>query len=102
MLRTSEGAERLGTAEVVRRYKDLTRVERAFRSLKVHPTSSGRDQGPGSLLWAGLLRPLASLLFDDEELEAERAAVELPAQPSDSGRRQVHRGRVSEAPPAVG
>ena len=34
MLRTSEGADRLGTAAVVRRYKDLTRVERAFRSLK--------------------------------------------------------------------
>ena len=34
MLRTSEPADRLPTAAVVRRYKDLTRVERAFRSLK--------------------------------------------------------------------
>ena len=34
MLRTSEPADCLGTAAVVRRYKDLTRVERAFRSLK--------------------------------------------------------------------
>ena len=34
ILRTSEPEERLPTADVVRSYKNLTNVERAFRSLK--------------------------------------------------------------------
>ena len=34
ILRTSEPEERLPTAEVVRSYKNLTNVERAFRCLK--------------------------------------------------------------------
>ena len=65
MLRTSEGAERLGTAEVVRRYKDLTR-ERAFRSLKTAtctsvPSVIGSRPGSGlTCSCSHLLRPLAS------------------------------------------
>ena len=52
MLRTSEPADRLPTAAVVRRYKDLTRVERAFRSLKtvdlhIRPTAIGWRVGSG-------------------------------------------------------
>ena len=34
IIRTSEPEERLPTADVVRSYKNLTNVERAFRSLK--------------------------------------------------------------------
>ena len=68
MLRTSEPADRLPTAAVVRRYKDLTRVERAFRSLKtvdlhIRPIRHRVEtSGPGSSVPvpAGLLRPVAS------------------------------------------
>ena len=104
MLRTSEGAERLGAAEVVRRYKDLTRVERAFRSLKsvdlqIRPIRHRVETRVRAHLFLCLLayyvqwhlrQALAPLLFDDEELEAERARRDpvLPAQPSDSAKRK--------------
>ena len=83
MLRTSEPADRLPTAAVVRRYKDLTRVERAFRSLKtvdLHIRPIRRVESRSGLLFLCLLayyvhfrQALAPLLFDDEDLEAERA-----------------------------
>ena len=104
ILRTSEGAERLGAAEVVRRYKDLTRVERAFRSLKsvdlqIRPIRHRVETRVRAHLFLCLLayyvqwhlrQALAPLLFDDEELEAERARRDpvLPAQPSDSAKRK--------------
>ena len=115
MLRTSEGADRLPAAAVVRRYKDLTRVERGLpfsgrRSTCTpsHP-SSGGDAGPGSSVPvpAGLLRhwhlrqALAPLLFDDEELEAERARRDpvLAAQPSDSAKRKKAKRLTEEGLP---
>ena len=104
MLRTSEGADRLPTAAVVRRYKDLTRVERAFRSLKtvhlhIRPIRHRVETRVRAHLFLCLLayyvhwhlrQALAPLLFDDEELEAERARRDpvLPAQPSDSAKRK--------------
>ena len=104
MLRTSEGAERLGAAEVVRRYKDLTRVERAFRSLKtvdleIRPIRHRVEKRVRAHLFLCLLayyvhwhlrQALAPLLFDDEELEAERARRDpvLAAQPSASAKRK--------------
>ena len=104
MLRTSEGADRLGAAEVVRRYKDLTRVERAFRSLKtvdleIRPIRHRVEKRVRAHLFLCLLayyvhwhlrQALAPLLFDDEELEAERARRDpvLAAQPSASAKRK--------------
>lgn len=104
MLRTSEGADRLGAAEVVRRYKDLTRVERAFRSLKtvdleVRPIRHRVEKRVRAHLFLCLLayyvhwhlrQALAPLLFDDEELEAERGRRDpvLAAQPSASAKRK--------------
>ena len=97
MLRTSEPADRLPTAAVVRRYKDLTRVERAFRSLKtvdlhIRPIRHRVESRVRAHLFLCLLayyvhwhlrQALAPLLFDDEELEAERARRDpvLAAQP---------------------
>ncbi len=104
MLRTSEPADRLPTAAVVRRYKDLTRVERAFRSLKtvdlhIRPIRHRVENRVRAHLFLCLLAyyvqwhlrlALAPLLFDDEELEAERARRDpvLAAQPSDSAKRK--------------
>ena len=102
MLRTSEGADRLGAAEVVRRYKGLTRVEQAFRSLKsvdlqIRPIRHRVETRVSAHLFLclpayyvqwHLRKTLAPLLFDDEELETERARRDpvLAAQPSDSAK----------------
>ena len=107
LLRTSEGEDRLGAAEVVRRYKDLTRVERAFRSLKtvdlhIRPIRHRTERRVRAHLFLCLLayyvhwhlrQALAPLLFDDEELEAERARRDpvLAAQPSASATRKKRR-----------
>ena len=104
ILRTSEGADRLPAAAVVRRYKDLTRVERAFRSLKtvdleIRPIRHRVERRVRAHLFLCLLayyvhwhlrQALAPLLFDDEELEAERARRDpvLAAQPSESAKRK--------------
>ena len=111
MLRTSEPADRLPTAAVVRRYKDLTRVERAFRSLKtvdlhIRPIRHRVESRVRAHLFLCLLayyvhwhlrQALAPLLFDDEDLEAERARRDpvLAAQPSDSAKRKK-RKRLTE------
>ena len=115
MLRTSEPADRLPTAAVVRRYKDLTRVERAFRSLKtvdlhIRPIRHRVESRVRAHLFLCLLayyvhwhlrQALAPLLFDDEELEAERARRDpvLAAQPSDSAKRKKRKRRTEDGLP---
>ena len=115
MLRTSEPADRLPTAAVVRRYKDLTRVERAFRSLKtvdlhIRPIRHRVESRVRAYLFLCLLayyvhwhlrQALAPLLFDDEELEAERARRDpvLAAQPSDSAKRKKRKRRTEDGLP---
>ena len=112
MLRTSEPADRLPTAAVVHRYKDLTRGERAFRSLKtvdLHIRHRVESRVRAHLFlcllayyvqWH-LRQALAPLLFDDEDLEAERARRDpvLAAQPSASAKRKKGRGRTEEGLP---
>ena len=115
LLRTSEPADRLPTAAVVRRYKDLTRVERAFRSLKtvdlhIRPIRHRVETRVRAHLFLCLLayyvhwhlrQALAPLLFDDEELEAERARRDpvLAAQPSDSAKRKKVKRRTEDGLP---
>ena len=115
LLRTSEPADRLPTAAVVRRYKDLTRVERAFRSLKtvdlhIRPIRHRVETRVRAHLFLCLLayyvhwhlrQALAPLLFDDEELEAERARRDpvLAAQPSDSAKRKKGKRRTEDGLP---
>ena len=115
LLRTSEPADRLPTAAVVRRYKDLTRVERAFRSLKtvdlhIRPIRHRVETRVRAHLFLCLLayyvhwhlrQALAPLLFDDEELEAERARRDpvLAAQPSDSAKRKKGKRRTEDGFP---
>ena len=115
MLRTSEPADRLPTAAVVRRYKDLTRVERAFRSLKtvdlhIRPIRHRTETRVRAHLFLCLLayyvhwhlrQALAPLLFDDEDLEAERARRDpvLAAQPSASAKRKKRKRRTEDGFP---
>ena len=115
MLRTSEPADRLPTAAVVRRYKDLTRVERAFRSLKtvdlhIRPIRHRVESRVRAHLFLCLLayyvqwhlrQALAPLLFDDEDLEAERARRDpvLAAQPSASAKRKKGKRRTEDGLP---
>ena len=115
ILRTSEGADRLGAAEVVRRYKDLTQVERAFRSLKtvhleIRPIRHRVESRVRAHLFLCLLayyvqwhlrQAVAPLLFDDEELETERARRDpvLAAQPSESAKRKKRKRRTQEGLP---
>ena len=115
ILRTSEPGDRLPTAEVVRSYKNLTNVERAFRSLKtvdlqIRPIRHRTETRIRSHLFLCLLsyyvewhlrRALAPLLFDDEDLEAHRARRDpvLAAQPSESAKRKKTKRRTEDGLP---
>ena len=104
VIRTSEPKERLGAADVVRGYKALTAVERAFRCMKgldlrVRPIYLRvEDHIRGHLLICMLAyyvewhmrQALAPLLFADEELAVDRKRRDpvAPAQPSEHARRK--------------
>jgi len=90
VIRTSEPAERLDSEEVVRSYKRLTQVERAFRSLKgmdlrvrpIHHRLADRVRAHVFLCMLAyyvawqMRRCLAPLLFEDEGLPATRATCD--------------------------
>ncbi len=104
VIRTSETEERLKAADVVREYKRLTTVERAFRCLKsqdlrVRPIYLHlEDRIRGHLLICMLAhyvkwhmrQALAPLLFADEArvVDRERRDPVAPAQPSEHMRRK--------------
>ncbi len=107
VVRTSEPSERLSAANGVRSYKRLSQVEQAFRCLKgidllVRPIHHRlRRAAPGAYVhvlicvlayyveWH-LRRAWRPLLFEDEELEGDRAVRDpvAAAKPSDSVRRK--------------
>ncbi len=115
ILRTSEPEERLATADVVRSYKNLTNVERAFRSLKtvdlqIRLIRHRAETRVRSHLFLCLLayyvqwhlrRALAPLLFDDEDLEAHRARRDpvLKAEPSASAKRKKTKRETADGLP---
>ncbi len=86
VIRTSEPAERLSAAEAVRRYKGLAQVERAFRTLKgidlrvrpIHHRTADHVRAHVFLCMLAfyvewhMRKALAPLLFEDEELDADR------------------------------
>ena len=100
VVRTSEQGERWPAEEVVRGYKDLSHVERAFRcikgvDLKVRPIWLRNPDHVKAHVFLCVLayyvewhlrRALAELLYTDEELEAKRSTRDpvLPTQPSES------------------
>jgi hypothetical protein len=116
ILRTSVGADRLPTAEVVRSYKRLAAVERAFRSLKtvdlkvrpIHHRKADRVRAHVFLCMLAyyvewhMRRALAPMLFDDDDPaagEAERRSVVAPAQRSPRAKAKARTKRTDEGEP---
>jgi len=104
VIRTSEPAERLSADDTVRSYKNLTHVERAFRSLKgidlmVRPIWHRTEDHVRAHLLICMLAyyvewhmrsALAPLLFEDEELSHNRKTRDpiKPAKSSVSARQK--------------
>jgi len=104
VVRTSEPMEHLSAQDTVRSYKDLTHVERAFRSLKgidllVRPIWHHTEDHVRAHIFLCMLayyvewhmrKALAPLLFDDEELDENRKKRDpvKPAKPSDSAKKK--------------
>ena len=104
IIRTSEPEERLSAEETVRNYKNLARVENAFRTLKgidvrVRPIHHRLEDRVRAHLFLCMLayylewhlrKAWASLLFEDEEIEAERKTRHPvdAAKPSESARKK--------------
>lgn len=101
VIRTSMPAEHLDARETVQAYKDLSRVERAFRSLKtvdleIRPIRHWTAQRVRAHVFLCMLAyhvewhlrdALAPLLFHDTDLEAaraERASPVATTEPSDA------------------
>lgn len=98
VIRTSEPQSRLSAADTVRSYKLLAQVEHAFRCLKgidilVRPIRHRDEQRVKAHLFLCMLayyvewhmrKALASLLFDDEQLDQDRKTRDpvAPAKPS--------------------
>ena len=117
VIRTSVPAQTLNDAQVVERYKALSSVERAFRSLKsvdlkVRPIYHHQaDRVRAHVLLCMLAyyvewhmrRALAPLLFDDEDragAQALRASIVAPAQRSASAQKKAASKQTSEGLPA--
>jgi hypothetical protein len=104
VIRTSESAAALSAAAAVRGYKSLSQVEAAFRTLKgvelrVRPIFHRTEDAVRAHVFLCFLayyvewhlrQAWKGLLFDDEELEQERARRDpvAPARPSSSARRK--------------
>jgi transposase len=101
VIRTSVPAAHLGAAETVQTYKDLSRVERAFRCLKttdleIRPIRHWMPQRVRAHVFLCMLayhvewhlhEALAPLLFHDTELEtarAERSSPVVKTEPSET------------------
>ena len=108
VIRTSEPKKRLSAEDTVRSYKNLTQVEQVFRCFKgidirVRPIYHREDPRVRAHLFLCLLayyvewhmrRALGSVLFDDEELTANRKTRDpvAKAKPSRSvQRKKAHR-----------
>ena len=98
VIRTSEPADRLSAEDTVRSYKLLAQVEQGFRCLKgidlrVHPVFHRDENRVRAHFFLCMLayyvewhmrRMLAPLLFQDEELAADRATRDAVAKPEPS------------------
>jgi transposase len=100
VVRTTVSAEKLPTADVVRSYKSLSHVERAFRSLKtaelhIRPIHHRKEERVRAHVLLCMLayyvewhmrRALAPILFDDDDRkagESRRDSVVAPARRSE-------------------
>lgn len=111
VIRTSEPERALSAEDVVRRYKSLAQVERVFRTFKgsdlrirpIHHRTNDRVRAHIFLCLLAyyvewhLRQAWAPLLFDDEDLPADRSQRDpvAPAQPSTSAKHKK-RARVTD------
>jgi transposase len=116
VIRTSVPAQALTSQQVVARYKSLSAVERAFRSLKsvdlkVRPIHHHQAERVKAHVFLCLLayyvewhmrRALAPMLFDDEDREgaqARRTSIVAPAQRSESAQQKAARKQTADGLP---
>ena len=113
VIRTSVKQERLSDVSTVQAYKDLSKVEQAFRciktvDLKVRPIYHWNSDRVRAHLFICILayylewhlrKCWAPLLFEDHDKEAARAqrrSVVAPAQPSQKAKRKAQTKRTEE------
>jgi len=106
VIRTRVPASQLSSSQVVEKYKSLSTVERAFRSmksvdLKVRPIYHHQAERVKAHVFLCMLayyvewhmrRALAPLLFDDEDrqaAQAQRTSIVAPAQRSESAEQKA-------------
>ena len=116
VIRTSVSRQEFSAEAAVRAYKDLSKVERAFRciktvDLKVRPIYHRLEERVRAHVFLCMLayyvewhmrRKLKPLLFEEEEpqaAEALRASIVAPAQRSHSARRKDSTKRTEEGLP---
>jgi hypothetical protein len=116
VLRTTVDSERLAAEEVVRSYKSLAHVERAFRSLKtvdlhirpIHHRKADRVRAHVLLCMLSyyvewhMRRALAPILFEDDDKaagEALRTSVVAPAQRSGGAQAKATTKQTSHGGP---
>lgn len=116
VVRTTVGAERMSADEVVRSYKRLANVERAFRCIKtidlhirpIHHHKTDRVRAHVLLCMLSyyvewhMRRALAPILFDDDDKPAGeklRASVVAPAQRSARAQAKATTKRTSDDEP---
>lgn len=116
VIRTSVPSSKLTSQQVVATYKDLSTVERAFRSmksvdLKVRPIYHHQAERVKAHVFLCLLayyvewhmrRALAPLLFDDEDraaAPAQRTSIVAPAQRSASAQQKAARKQTADGLP---
>jgi transposase len=115
VIRTSEKKASLSAADTVRSYKSLARVERVFRCMKgadlrVRPIFHRTSEHVRAHIFLCLLayyvewrmrQAWAELLFEDEQLEADRQQRDpvAPAEPSAAVKKKKSRRRTSEGLP---
>ena len=116
VVRTSVSPACFGSESTVRAYKDLAKVERAFRSmktvdLKIRPIYHWLDNRVRAHVFLCMLayyvewhmrEKLKPMLFDDEDKEgaqALRASIVAPAPRSDSARKKDYTKRTENGTP---
>ena len=113
VIRTSVEAEALSAEEAVRAYKRLSKVERAFRSLKtvdlkVRPIHHRLEHRVRSHVFLCMLayyvewhmrRALAPLLFDDHEPPAPTGSPVAPARRSQAAQAKAREKRLADGTP---
>lgn len=116
VIRTSIASEVMSSSRTVEAYKDLSHVERAFRSyksidLKVRPIHHRREDRVRAHVFLCMLayyvewhmrRALAPILFDDDDpltAKAQRRSIVAPAQRSASALRKARRKRTDDGYP---